>query len=98
MRVPAGHRIIISLIITFWHILPPVVWRIFSQLTSWITGGLLDCWIGRSELVDGVWLGWTNHVVGHTFSTQSVKIMVLILDGNSEIGAHVRSNLSYLIC
>ena len=24
--------------------------------------------------------------------------MVLILDGNSEIGAHVRSNLCYLIC
>ena len=25
-------------------------------------------------------------------------IMVLTLDGNSEIGAHVRSNLCYLIC
>ena len=24
--------------------------------------------------------------------------MVLLLDGNSEIGAHVRSNLCYLIC
>ena len=24
--------------------------------------------------------------------------MVLILDGNPEIGAHVRSNLCYLIC
>ena len=24
--------------------------------------------------------------------------MVLILDGNSEIGAHVKSNLSYLFC
>ena len=26
------------------------------------------------------------------------RIMVLILDGNSEIGAHLRSNLCYLIC
>ena len=78
MRIPAGHRIIIILIITSWRILPPEIWRMFSQLllTRWITGGLrlANCWIGRSELVGSVWLGWTNHVVGHTFGTQSVKI------------------------
>ena len=27
-----------------------------------------------------------------------VQIVVLVLDGNSEIGAQVRNNLSYLIC
>ena len=31
-------------------------------------------------------------------SLKSPAVMVLVLDGNSEIGAHVRSNLSYLIC
>ena len=34
--------------------------------------------------------------VGYFFA--AVQIMVVILDGNSEIGAHVRSNLCYLIC
>ena len=33
-----------------------------------------------------------NHLLQQTILT---KIMVLILDGNSEIGAHVRSNLCY---
>ena len=28
----------------------------------------------------------------------AVKDMALVLDGNSEIGAHERSNLCYLIC
>ena len=28
----------------------------------------------------------------------SVRLMVFILDGSSEIGAHVKSNLFYLIC
>jgi len=33
------------------------------------------------------------------FSINSTNvIMVLILDGNSEMGAHVRSNLLYVIC
>ena len=29
---------------------------------------------------------------------QFVQVMVLILDGNSDIGAHVRRNLIYLFC
>ena len=30
--------------------------------------------------------------------TARIIIMVLILDGDSEIGAHVRSDLCYMIC
>ena len=33
-----------------------------------------------------------------TMGLERGSIMVLILDGNPEIGAHVRSNLCYLIC
>ena len=36
-------------------------------------------------------------VMDHDFQNY-VLFMVLILDGNSVIGAHVRSNLCYLIC
>ena len=28
----------------------------------------------------------------------TIKTMVFMLDGNSEISAHVRSNLGYLVC
>ena len=31
------------------------------------------------------------------FRYQTVYFIVLILDGNSEIGAHVRSNIGYLV-
>ena len=40
---------------------------------------------------------WFMHEV-NKLSVLKVTIMVLILDGNSEIGAQVRSNLCYLIC
>ena len=34
----------------------------------------------------------------HLTNTSRGGAMLLILDGNSEIGAHVRSNLSYVVC
>ena len=44
-----------------------------------------------------------NELLSHSALSYSVASLaetgtVLVLDGNSEIGAHVRSNLCYLIC
>ena len=47
-------------------------------------GGLVLAGIIYGEREGGCWLG--------------SKPMVLILDGNPEIGVHVRSNLCYFIC
>jgi len=45
-------------------------------------------------LLDNIFIATTKK----TSSELSFHIMVLILDGNSEIGAHVRSKPCYLIC
>ena len=47
-------------------------------------------------------VSWSGNVMLYALNRISVinprNTMVLILDGNSELGAHVRSHLCYLIC
>ena len=50
------------------------------------------------EWVTHIWPSFALNHAMHSAHTITVMPMVLILDGNSEKGAHVSRNLSYLIC
>ena len=65
-----------------------VDWQ-FHTVPGWL--------VGRAHMERAVSYG-TNTFEGLSNALESEECIVIILDGNSGIGAHVRRNLCYLIC